>query len=81
MTLRGLDMADEMTSGLEDMTTETSKIKIEDKKQDQEKKKNKQTKNPKQNRIPKNCWITTKGVRGVSGFTYRKKRERNIRNI
>ena len=32
-------MADEMTSGLEDMTTETSKIKIEDKKQDQEKKK------------------------------------------
>ena len=42
MTLRGLDMADEMTSGLEDMTTETSKIKIEDKKQDQEKKKNKQ---------------------------------------
>ena len=39
MTLRGLDMADEMTSGLEDMTTETSKIKIEDKKQDQEKKK------------------------------------------
>ena len=42
MTLRGLDMADEMTSGLEDMTTETSKIKIEDKKQDQEKKTNKQ---------------------------------------
>lgn len=77
MTLRGLDMADETTSGLEDMTTETSKIKIEDEKQDQEKKKN----NPKQNRIPKNCWITTKGVRGVSGSTYRKKRERNIRNI
>ena len=44
-------MADEMTSGLEDMTTETSKIKIEAKKQDQEKKKT----NPKQNRIPKNC--------------------------
>lgn len=38
MTLRELDMADEMTSGLEDMTTETSKIKTEDKKQDQGKK-------------------------------------------
>ena len=34
MTLRGLDMADETISGLEGMTTETSKIKIEDKKQD-----------------------------------------------
>ena len=33
MTLRGLDMADETISGLEGMTRETSKINIEDKKQ------------------------------------------------
>lgn len=45
MTLRGLDMADETTSGLEDMTTETSKIKIEDEKQDQKKKKPKAKQN------------------------------------
>lgn len=43
------------------------------------KNKTRKKKNPKQNRIPKNCWITTKGVRGVSGSTYRKKERKEYK--